>query len=242
MPAGATLLPPACSIAVLAGRCCHRPVKHSPGLAAAPREHSSASRRGSRAPPIPAPPPCRLPHRSAAVTMAAYQSVTADSDLVFFRPAAAEDMGRITELEIAGYPPDEAATREKMEYRLEKAGNLFMVAVSGATDAIIGYVCATATAKEQLEEESMSVHDPDGTTACIHSVCVATEQRRKGVATRMLKSYIQWVQQTSRDITNMQLICKEHTIALYAGVGFQMIGPSKVVHGTDPWFDMKLQL
>lgn len=114
--------------------------------------------------------------------------------------------------QIAGYPPDEAATREKMEYRLEKAGNLFMVAVSGATDAIIGYVCATATAKEQLEEESMSVHDPDGTTACIHSVCVATEQRRKGVATRMLKSYIQWVQQTSRDITNMQLICKEHTV------------------------------
>lgn len=48
MPAGATLLPPACSIAVLAGRCCHRPVKHSPGLAAAPRWVHSAHDGTSR--------------------------------------------------------------------------------------------------------------------------------------------------------------------------------------------------
>jgi hypothetical protein len=27
---------------------------------------------------------------------------------------------------------------------------------------------------------------------------------------------------------------------LYAGVGFQLVGPSKVVHGADPWLDMKL--
>jgi cyclin-dependent kinase-like len=99
-----------------------------------------------------------------------------------------------------------------MKYRLEKAGGLFLLAVSAHSDAIIGYTCSTASTQEQLQEESMSLHEPGGSTVCIHSVCVAQEERRKGVATRMLKSYIQWVQQTCPEVTNMQLICKEHMV------------------------------
>ena len=37
----------------------------------------------------------------------------------------------------------------------------------------------------------MSEHDPSGSTLCIHSVCVAVEHRRKGLATSMLTQYCQ---------------------------------------------------
>mmetsp|Transcript_21602 Transcript_21602/g.60031 ORF Transcript_21602/g.60031 Transcript_21602/m.60031 type:complete len:175 (+) Transcript_21602:334-858(+) len=174
--------------------------------------------------------------------MAAYETLTEASDLVFFRPATLEDLDRIAALEAAGYPPDEAASREKMEYRLERAADLFMAAVKAGTNQVIGYTCATATAKEQLEEETMSVHEPEGTTVCIHSVCVAADEQRNGVATRMLKAYIQWVQQSFPSATNLQLICKAEKKDLYERVGFELVGPSKVVHGSDPWLDYKLVL
>ena len=120
-----------------------------------------------------------------------------------------EDLDRIAELEALGYPADEAASKEKMEYRLANAADLFMVAVKASSDQIIGFTCATATDKEQLEEDTMSIHVPEGTTVCIHSVCVAEEEQRKGVATRMLTAYLQWVPQSFPSTTNLQLICKE---------------------------------
>lgn len=31
-------------------------------------------------------------------------------------------------------------------------------------------------------------------------------------------------------------------IRLYEGAGFRLLGPSDVVHGKDPWYDMALEL
>ena len=123
-------------------------------------------------------------------------------------------MDRVSELEALSYPADEAASKEKLKYRLANAADLFMVAVQASSDMVIGYTCATATDKEQLEAETMSFHVADGTTVCIHSVCVAEEERRKGLATRMLTAYLQWVPQSFPSATNLQLICKEGKVGL----------------------------
>lgn len=179
-------------------------------------------------------------------------------------------------MQALGYPPDEAASKQKIEYRLRSAPGLFMAAVKASNDQIIGFTCATATTKEKLEAETMSIHEPDGTSVCIHSVCVAMEEQRKGVATRMLNAYIQWVPQAFPSATNLQLICKAGKVnildatclsllasclprsdsrvwyslellyrlqkGLYERVGFKLIGPSQVVHGSESWLDMMLDL
>jgi len=129
-----------------------------------------------------------------------------------------------------------------MRYRLTEAGELFLAAVRGADDTVIGYTCSTATKKEQLNGESMSVHEPDGPTVCIHSVCVEEKERRKGVATRMLRAYTQWVSQSFPRARALRLICKKEKIGLYERAGFRLLGPSAVVHGQDPWFEMELVL
>lgn len=100
----------------------------------------------------------------------------------FFRPPAPEELDAIHALEAAGYPADEAASRERLQYRLTEAPGLFLVAVQA--DEVIGFVCGTGSSADCLEEESMATHEPEGRLLCIHSVCVAEGKRRGGVATR----------------------------------------------------------
>jgi len=133
---------------------------------------------------------------------------------------------------------------------LNAASDLFMVAVASGSlnsaeqqaDTLVGYTCGTLTTADALTHESMSRHDPEGQTLCIHSVSVAAENQRKGIARRMLKAYLQYVQQTSPQIQSVQLICKEVLIPLYVSAGFTLVGPSPVVHGQDQWFDMRVDI
>lgn len=86
----------------------------------------------------------------------------------------------------------------------------------------------------------MSTHDPNGTSVCIHSVCVAPTYRRRGVATRLLKEYLSRLQKAqSSKYDRVLLIAHEDLRSLYEGAGFEWVGPSAVVHGTRPWFEMQ---
>lgn len=109
-------------------------------------------------------------------------------------------------------------------------------------DVLVGYICGTLTSADTLTHESMSKHDPEGQTLCMHSVCVAAEYQRKGIASRMLKAYLRYVQQSCPQARSVQLICKKNLIALYESAGFTLTGPSPVVHGQDQWYDLQVLL
>ena len=70
-------------------------------------------------------------------------------------------------------------------------------------------------------------------------MCVDAARRRRGVATRLLRAYQAFVQATTPQLRECRLICKQGLVPLYAGAGFAMVGPSEVVHGQDPWFEMR---
>lgn len=59
------------------------------------------------------------------------------------------------------------------------------------------------------------------------------------MATRLLRAYLSYVFCTTSGLREARLICKERLIPLYSGAGFQMVGPSDVVHGKDPWYEMR---
>lgn len=84
----------------------------------------------------------------------------------------------------------------------------------------------------------MGAHEPEGGLLAIHSVCVAAAHRRRGVATRVLRAFLAYVQQSTPTLEEVRLICKEPLTGLYQGAGFRLLGPSDVVHGQDPWFEM----
>lgn len=138
---------------------------------------------------------------------------------LFFRPPCLADLDRIEAIEVtffclsfcmlsstfklpvlhstlsgqsAGYPPDEAASRERLLYRLENgeqhsvglrvvAGRLAPTRFSDSLpglfgciaaadqflvavkdDQIVGFICGTLTKADRLTEDSMGQHEPDG--------------------------------------------------------------------------------
>ena len=40
-------------------------------------------------------------------------------------------------------------------------------------------------------------------------------------------------------VQSIHLLCKEGLIELYKNAGFQLLGPSSVVHGKEQWFEMR---
>ena len=166
--------------------------------------------------PSPSPSPSSKPSPSSTTTTRGGVSIR-------FERCRREDLARVTAVERASYPADEAASASSLEMRQREAGEFFMVAravdsmdssglegarasdASGtaaaeraALDAdarsIVGYVCGTLASGDVLDESTMSSHDPSGDVLAIHSVCVDERFRRRGVAASALAHYVaRWI-------------------------------------------------
>jgi predicted GNAT family N-acyltransferase len=165
-----------------------------------------------------------------------------------FRPVEVSALNAAHKIESASYPPDEAASRAKLELRMTQAAPYFWGAFDAAAldagdegGALRGFVCGTLTLDQRLSEESMSVHQPEGRTLCIHSVVVPEALRRHGLGGWMLRSYLERVAEAGR-VELVQLLCKVSLEHFYASAGFESLGDSGVAHGADPWTLMWMQL
>ena len=151
------------------------------------------------------------------------------------------DLDELMDLELAGYPADEAATPASMAKRVAEAGDIFLVARPASGGPIVAFVCSTRTSSVEYTHEAMEQHEAGTSSVCIHSVCVDKRWRRRGVARAALAEYVRRCGDGSFvNVKRAMLICKEHLIPLYKGAGFTLVGPSAVVHGQDPWFDMAM--
>lgn len=149
-----------------------------------------------------------------------------------YRPLNLEELDAIEALESSSYPSDEAASREMLKYRLENCSEYFFGAFR--SKELVGFVCGTLTNKPELDHESMTLHIPNGDYLCIHSVVVAPHCRRQKIAQNLLNEYKRRLK-----IKSILLIAKKNLIPLYEKCGFQITRPSPVVHGADPWFEMR---
>ncbi|KWU42309.1 acyl-CoA N-acyltransferase, partial [Rhodotorula sp. JG-1b] len=148
-----------------------------------------------------------------------------------------------------GFPQDEAASLKSLQYRQRHAGDYFLGAyeVDPSSDdgssprrRLIGYICATLTPQPTLTHSAMSTHEPEGTHVAIHSVCVATSHRHRGIASALVREYLARLDQAR--IESALLIAHPELVPLYERVGFTVVGPSAVVHGAKPWVELKREL
>ncbi|CAE6427849.1 unnamed protein product [Rhizoctonia solani] len=161
-------------------------------------------------------------------------------DELFFDRVSPEDMGDAHELEKAGYPADEAASLDALRYRQSVAPDFFLGAYLPTPRALVGFIVATLSPSPTLTHHSMETHEPEPkpSSVCIHSVCVGSAHQRRGIALKLLQEYLKRLEQMP-DVARVLLICKAHLKPLYARAGFTEVGPSAVVHGQDPWFEMR---
>ncbi|MBW0531612.1 hypothetical protein O181_071327 [Austropuccinia psidii MF-1] len=167
-------------------------------------------------------------------------AIDLDPSSFIFRPIQPSDIARIFELESDGFPSDEAASLETIQYRHSVVPDLFI----GAYDQdqrLHGFINATRANSDSLDHHSLTHHDPNGKNILIHSVCVDRHHRRRKLATRMLRQYITLCSQAG-NVSNILLVCHKELKSLYLGVGFVDRGPSTLEHGPREWFEMGLEL
>lgn len=132
-------------------------------------------------------------------------------------------------------------------YRQAQAGDLFLGAYIPNANGreLVGYVCATLSPSMSLTHESMATHVPGSASVCIHSVCVAKNHRRKQIALNLLKEYIsrlETARTAGKPYERVLLITHELLRQLYERAGFEWAGKSNVVHGSEPWYEMRKEL
>jgi hypothetical protein len=132
-------------------------------------------------------------------------------------------------------------------YRQAQAGDLFLGAYFPSTNGreLVGYVCATLSPSTTLTHESMSKHIPSSSSVCIHSVCVSSQHRRKHIALNLLMEYISRLEaarEAGKPYQRVLLITHEPLRQLYERAGFEWVGKSSVVHGSEPWYEMRKTL
>lgn len=172
---------------------------------------------------------------------------------LIYTPATLADLDIINEYEQSSYHPDEAASREQLERRIkyasESGSELFTVARNvedNDQQQVVGFLCTTLTSADLVTDESMSVHEPQGRTVCLHSVCVSPNHRHQGIATKLMSKWIEQLKQVNATLgkkyDRVALLSRPQLVGLYESVGFKNIGVSKVVHGPEPWIDCILEL
>ncbi|KIS71686.1 uncharacterized protein UMAG_00127 [Mycosarcoma maydis] len=222
---------------------------------------SNMSQSSQRSPPPSSHKRTSSQHKSSSPSFA---TSTLPRNLVFdyVRP---EEVRAAHALEVEGFPPEDAASYDRLLSRQTAAPHLFLgafvplpppkvagpLSVSGQPRRrIVGFI--TGTAAPALTLRSMSTHDTseDARIVCIHSVCVASEMQRKGLATRMLENYISRIRKAEegkgpegdkgkRGYETLALLAHEELTALYKKVGFRTQCVSHVQYGSGQWLEMR---
>ncbi|KAF0436891.1 acyl-CoA N-acyltransferase [Gigaspora margarita] len=161
-----------------------------------------------------------------------------------FKNVNESDVERAFQLELEGFPPEEAFTIERYRYIQSVAPDLFLGAYSSDSSStsfskllLIGTIMSTLADAPKFTKESMSSHNPFGKTVCIHTVCVDKQYRGRGIALCMLKEYIKRLKNETQNkdadgkYERVALICHEYLIPLYQKAGFTSMGESEIIYG-----------
>lgn len=153
-------------------------------------------------------------------------------------PADFEDC---CEVEALSFPPEEAATRERIAQRLREYPEGFLVA--DADGRIAGHLMSGAIWEEDLAREALKDldgHDPAAPNLVVFALAVHPRDRGLGVSRRLLEDFI--ARGRERGKARVLLLCKEDLVAYYRRFGFSDAGLSASTHGGVAWHEMRLRL
>jgi len=152
-----------------------------------------------------------------------------------------QDLHECFAVEIAGFPPEEAAVIETIQLRIENFPQGFFVAeVHGR---IVGMVNGACTNKEDISDEELKQligHDINGRNMIIFALTVLPEFRKHGIAKQLISHFIEEASQRKKE--KILLMCKDYLIAYYEKLGFIHAGLSRSTHGGAEWHEMRLSL
>ena len=173
----------------------------------------------------------------------ALRFLPAGSKRMIFRNIDPEEADQAVRIEHICFPPNEACSPQSMKARIQRAPELFLVAVEEESGRIAGFLNGLATGEESFRDEfftDVGLYDPEGKNVMLLGLDVLPEYRRKGLATELVRRYAQRERENSRE--RLILTCLEEKVPMYQKMGFQDLGLANSTWGGEAWHEMVMKL
>lgn len=162
-----------------------------------------------------------------------------------FRDGLPENGPEFADLEEICFPPGQRISRDVILTRADKYPDQFLVAEdTKATDhKIAGFIAGVATERDSFSDDLFTnpeIHNPLGSTVMISGLEVRPEYRHMGLATKLMKKFIDRERRGERK--RIVLTCLERLVPFYEHMGYQKIGLSKSTLGGAAWYEMDMNL
>ncbi|XP_071807808.1 uncharacterized protein [Asterias amurensis] len=154
----------------------------------------------------------------------------------FIRRITSQEVHAAWVIGYEAFPTGEKPLEETYVFRHKSAPELFWGLFEN--DRLVGNLSATRSSEVHITNYSNNSHEPEGALVCVRTLCVHQDFRNKGVATKLLKHFIQYVQENVKNVRKMGLICHDNLIPMYVKLGFQCRGLSEIP-GDPPWYYME---
>lgn len=163
-------------------------------------------------------------------------------DLVEFRsvnPADPLEMAAVAKMEAESFPAEEGEETATLIRCAQQATPFYMVAVYEGE--IVAHVFGNLTSSEHVTYQVTKGHSNEGSTLYIRSVLVKKNYRGGGFGRKVLDAYLSHVKKSSTNLLkSAMLLCKQHLLPFYQGVGFNLVGEAQVKLGVDQWYESRL--
>lgn len=161
------------------------------------------------------------------------------SDRFIFRAILPDEADQAVEIEQICFPPHEACSEQHMKERIEKAPELFLVAVDRETGLVAGFLNGLSTDEESFRDEFFTdaeLYDPKGKNVMLLGLDVLPQYRRQGLGTALVEEYARRERENGRQA--LILTCLQEKVAMYKKMGFYDAGIANSTWGGEEWHEM----
>lgn len=160
-----------------------------------------------------------------------------------FRSIHTDEIEQAIAIEQICFPPHEACSAKAMKERIEKAPELFLVAVDKETGKIAGFLNGLSTNENSFRDAfftDANLYDPDGKKVMLLGLDVLPEYRMQGLAREIVRQYVIREQKNNREM--LILTCLQSKVEMYKRMGFQDRGIANSSWGGEEWHEMSCEI
>ena len=160
-----------------------------------------------------------------------------------FRTILQEETDQAIAIEQICFPPHEACSPEHIRDRIQKAPELFLVAVDRTTGRLAGFLNGLATNEFSFRDEffiDANLYDPSGKNVMLLGLDVLPEFRGLGLGRELMYSYLRKERENGRKL--VLLTCLKEKVKMYQKMGFRDCGLSASSWGGEQWHEMSYMI
>lgn len=161
------------------------------------------------------------------------------TDRFEFRNIHLDEIQQAVDIEQICFPPHEACSKKAMTERINKAPDMFLVAVDKETEKIAGFLNGLATDEMSFRDEfflDANLHNPKGINVMLLGLDVLPEYRMQGLAREIVSQYAKREKKNNRKY--LTLTCLDTKVEMYKKMGFVDNGIANSTWGNEQWHEM----